>query len=343
MTLTSSFDCSPGFTSLLKCLSAEEAIGDRRFPPRNFRLECELPEGRVQQYLARPTLPGAVSDPARAFEELDVHHKGYLWNEVQAGSRIDGFSEKSPDCPDTFRRDCQLTEFGESDEDLFLVRLEEMRFVSTQASWDFEEASHLLRQVAENNRRGSAPAADQIADCKELLTRWQVASDNRPLFAAFWEETADVLTALAPAWADELRDRMGLAHYDAVARLSPIRVVAFRYPINRVAKRSGSDQRLLVRPSVLDGSLNPAFYTGAPGSGVGSTVDLVTREDQPWQEVVHPAVYVRPSDVWAVGEIVTGLVEPLERARSFHSLKVAVGSPNTDFANLCEEVDGDLS
>lgn len=343
LVLSCCFAKSLAFMDILEFISAQELeFGEDRFAARNFRLECGLLPQRVDGYLCSSPLPPYVADPAEAVQGLDAFHKRYIRQHVQAGVRTDLFTQTATSCPDTFRPGCHLDEYGMADDNLDLVRIEDLRFLARIALWESSEASPLLARVAESNRANRPITAEDQHDCQALLTSWQQASDNRPLFATFWEDAKEVLSSLAPNWAEELRDRLGLAHYDPSTRMGPIPIVVFRYPVRRVPRRKGVKERFLVRPSVLDGTLNPAFYTGPPGSGVGSTVDLTLRDDDPWQEVVHPAMPLGPGDVWAVGQVTAAAPDPLTSTRGHHSLKLMLKDPDSDFSLLCEEVDGDL-
>ena len=97
----------------------------------------------------------------------------------------------------------------------------------------------------------------------------------------------------------------------------------------------------MVRPSVLDGRLSAAFYTAPAGSLAGATVDLRLRDDEPWQELVHPAIEFTVEHLWAVDVITASVGDALSATRGHHALKLC-GNADSDFVDLCGEVDGDL-
>ena len=214
--------------------------------------------------------------------------------------------------------------------------------MTTNARWQPPEARALLTRIANANRRRIALSDNDRKDCGELFNAWQLGADNRPLCAGFWGDVKGVLSRPEPNWPDELRDRFGLVHYDPAKRLPAIPVVAFRYPIKRIPKKNGIGRPLLVRSTILDGSLNLAFYTHKPGSRVGKTVDLSASHEKLWHEVVHPAITFEPSDVWAVGDISAPLPKLMEEARGHHSRRLIGEAPGSEFAKLCNDIDWDL-
>lgn len=340
MVLDPRFLGAGAFTDLLEQLAKDEQIGDGRFAPRNFLLECELPQPRIDAYLGHSNVPTANPDSGAALSHLNKFHNDYLAREVRSGSRANRFSDSDPSCPATFRAGCQIDEYGGADDNLLLVRLEAANDIANFSGVPTPALIALFEEVALANRNGSPLSHDQRSRSAGVLSSWQLQCDNRPLFAAFWEEAKGALQNLGDGWPDELRDRMGLVHYDPHYRGAPIPVVVFAYRVSLIPK-GRADLRLLVRPSVLDGSLNPAFYTAPPKSGVGSTVDLGLRDDEPWQEIVHPSVRVEPKHIWAVGEITTPPSAPLRECRALHRQKLQV-KYNADFGPLCDDIDGDL-
>jgi hypothetical protein len=348
MPLTSSFAQSAHFLQLLEFLSNAPAIGDARFHARNFRLESEIPAERIKHFLGSP-LPKIHVNPQQSRDELDNYHKLYLGAAVKPGARTDTFSDTSSRCPDTFRKNYQLEEFRRPRRLCFfrraddhLVRVEEMGYMTTNAGWPPLDARALLTRVANANRGHTALSDSDRKDCGELFNAWQLGADNRPLCAAFWGDVKGVLSRPEPNWPEELRDRLGLVHHDPAAKLHAIPVVAFRYPIKRIPKKNGTGRPLLVRSTILDGGLNLAFYTGAPGSGVGQTVDLQASDAPLLREVVHPAITFEPGDVWAVGEISAPIPKLMKEARGHHARRLINDKSGSEFAELIKNVDGDL-
>jgi hypothetical protein len=356
--LTSSFAQSPAFLRLLEFLS-DAPVGDDRFHARNFRLESEVPADRIKRFLG--SQPPKINVSAmQSFKDLDDFHKAYLNATVRTPApRIDPFSETSPRCPDTFRKDFGIEEhrprgflFCRDRAADHLVRVEKLSYMADNAQWQLPDALALLTRVANANRARTGLNDNDREDCSELFDKWQERADNRPMYAAFWGDVKGVLSRPKSDWPDELRDRLGLVHYDPALALQAIPVAAFRYPIKRIHKKGGNGRPLLVRSTILDGSLNLAFYTQAPGSRVGRTVDLGARQgDAPWREVVHPAIAFKPDDLWAVGEISAPVPKPMAEGRRHHSCwlirnarawRLIRNARDLEFAQLCDDIDGDL-
>jgi hypothetical protein len=338
--LRSVFASQADFLATLNQLKDASTLKTKRFSARNFALECSLPIARVQKYLSRPDMPHPQADEEDTLEEFNYYHNNYIYGSLRSGVRLNSFDEHDSSCPDSFRPGRRLNEYGGSDDELFLVRLEEVDFIARQALEDPNDTFKMLDDVSQRVR--DETLSRSLADsCTRLLERWQMRVDNRPLFSAFWEEARGVVENPKAGWADDLRDRLGLSHIDPVQRgvADGIKVVLFRYPI-KIVPGAASGMKLLVRPSVLDGTLNDAFYTAPGDSGTGATVDLQVRNGQPLQEVIHPAVQFRSEHVWAVDKI-RAPIPDLSSARGFHCLKVCSVAPS-DFVQLCEEIDGDL-
>lgn len=327
------------FNAALEQIAGDAILGDGRFPARNFLLECEIPEDRVDGYLSRPTVTLGGTQSLERLHGFNSHHNLYLNQAVNVGTRSHGIGGKASPCPESFEDDYLTKLYTGVGGEINLVRVENIRFIADYALWDVEDAAISLKEIAQANRTGVRLSTSREKTVRALLDTWQDVIDARPMFATFWENVYDAVEWDHPDWAETLRDRLGLAGYDATAR-GRFEVVVFKYPVTIVPTRSTGD-RLLLRPTVLDSALNEAFYTNEPESGVGVAMDLAIRDDDPWQEVIHPAVYFRPSDVWAVGSIASGLPTEVRAARAHHMLKVAVRSAD-EFAELCESIDGDI-
>lgn len=327
------------FHGALQQTAQDARLENGRFPSRNFLLECEVSSPRVQKYLDQLDTPSAGSDSFDLQAQLNRFHNRYLDSEVRVGVRSQPFDESALDCPETFRAGCHTKEFGGTGSEVLLVRVEELRFVAGTALWDYDSAKDLLSRVGDANRRGAAISNADRVSVAGLLDGWQDRVDARPLFAAFWDDAHDASDWARAGWANVLRDRMGLAHYDPALR-GNIDIVMFQYPVAPIAVNA-IGARLLVRPTVLDASLSEAFYTAEPFSGTGSAVDLEIRDEAAWQEVLHPPFRLGPAHIWGLDSITADLPSTLAQARQQHLVKTVVASTR-DFADLCEEVDGDL-
>lgn len=320
----------------------ESAPGSSRFLARNFRLEQEIQDSRIKSYSSRIDTFVSTVQPLEALERFKLYHNQYLDGCVNPGARMDRFDPTASDCPETFQLGLRLDEFGYSEDNLELIRLEATSFIARIAGVSPLDLHRLAMEVAEDvrNEIDNPPKGQELGD---VLFRWQEYLDNRPTFAAFWDDAQSILADPQSGWAEEIRDRLGLAHLDPISRRAgaEIYVIVFRYPVRLIPRGERAGTRLLLRPTVLDGGLSEAFCTAPAGSGVGCTVDLAGRNDRAWQEVIHPSIEMRPEHVWAAGTIKTRAPEDLSDPRALHLIKLCERA-TLEFQNLCELTDGDL-
>jgi hypothetical protein len=325
----------------LTLISEAGSVGNCRFPARNFRLEYQVPVERAMNYATIVDMPNDAHDPATAFRHLNLMHNRYLESLIYLGTRMDKFDQASPSCPESFRTGCRLDEFGYSEEDLLLVRTEDLDFIARRTGVPKAELRQVANEVATANRNGDG-AESKWALLSDILQLWHDSLDNRPTFAAYWDDAQSILADPKPGWAEELRDRLGLLHYEPARKPGrEMDVVVFRYPVRLIPRLSRSGPRPLLRPTVLDGALSEAFCTAPPGTGVGSTVDLAGRDDDPWQEIIHPPVELKPEHVWAIDALTTSPPGSLARSRGLHIVKLC-DRATTEFQELCNSTDGDL-
>jgi hypothetical protein len=341
-----SFSATVRFASTLVALGADVDLEDGRFMARNFRLERSLPPPRVASYLPEADLDlVAAGDSINQLDAWNAHHDNYLDRSVRAGWRGDPFNAADPACPETFTRQGPLDEFGYCDDDLDLVRLEDLGAIARRTARSPESLRDLLSTAAIENQTTARLSRSTQDEVQDVLATWQENSDldNRPMFAGFWEHAQAALAHPRSGWADEVRDRLGLAHYDPALRARPdgIDVVVFRYPVSLLPRMAGEEVRALARPTVLDGALSSAFCTAPAGTGRGSTIDLAARADDAWDEVVHPAIPLQPQHVWAVDVVRTPSPTGLAYARGIH-LESVCEHADPEFRQLADSTDGDL-
>jgi hypothetical protein len=335
------FSTIPALAAALNLTSEASSIGNRRFPARNFRLERQVPMGRVMSYASIVNIPDNSVDASSAFNELNRLHNRYLEILINLGTRMNKFDQVSENCPESFRVALHLDEFGHSEDNLFLARVEDLDFIARRSGVSKNELRQIVGDVAISNRSDDADESNW-APLTDILQRWHDSLDNRPTFAAYWEDAQSLLTDPKPGWAEEIRDRLGLLHYEPARKPDrEMDVIVFRYPVRLIPRFDRSSPRLLLRPTVLDGPLSEAFCTAPSGTGVGSTIDLAGRDDDPWQEVVHPPVELKPEHVWAIDTITASPPADLARSRALHIIKLCLRA-TPEFQDLCTAIDRDL-
>jgi hypothetical protein len=145
-----------------------------------------------------------------------------------------------------------------------------------------------------------------------------------------------------PGWADDLRDSLGLFHYDPGGRNGALDILVFRFPVAAVPKLKGlgRDRKPLVPPTVLDNRPSSAFFPAPRASLTGHVIDLSGRSQSLRREVLHPSVAFEAKHLFRIGTVVRP-VDPatLPVARGLHISMVRQASGRSDYA---AGTDGDL-
>jgi hypothetical protein len=228
------------------------------------------------------------------------------------------------DTPDTFVTALNPADLGSQviDEYQTIVRLEALRRPLEKWSLSFKELENA-------HRRGDAPVLQHFLDV------WNDSNirDHRPAFAAWKDE---VLSELAvPDWPDQLRDRLGLAHYTPASD-GPIAVALMEYTVREV-KAEAVRQGLpicLTAPTVLDSGPWPHFFP-APRDlpyGRAMSLDPVDDEKRLLAEMLHTRLTYLPRHIARIGHIMRPPApRELKDLRNRHLLAVQVASGRADF------------
>lgn len=272
--------------------------GDERFTARNFLLDENVTSERATEY--EKALPAPTADT------WNKDHETYLeqaacWNASPfPPRRVD---PRDSGTPSTFRT--SLGDMGMISKTTWLVRVTHARRLARDAGLSLDTITRALTQP---------DALDRV------LKLAAQRAGQPPVFAALWEDVADLLpvdpTSAAPDWADRLRDRLGLPHLRPLGRRGT-EILIFRYPASRVPPGATSTVRPFTIPTVLDMSRFPAFCPVPRDSDFGRVVDLVPNSDRPRREMLHPPVRLRQEDLFRRGTL---LRQPpaLDRARGAH-------------------------
>ncbi len=318
------------------------------FVARNFLLDEGILPRRAASYRAVCSRSRQVTK-----EDWKGLHEIYLADRVHrerpgvsVPTTLDPGDEDA--CPETFRFIDPASPFLTSDSKLHLVRVETLGFIargSHQPSLEARRAE--VRQLAEAVI--SRPNTENRGRLEDLLRSWVQQIELRPVYAGYLDDLLDLFGDTpaqdAPGWADTLRDRLGLMHFDPASRRRPIEILVFRYPVAAVPKlkrtRTRSDvRRPLVPPTVLDGSHSAAFLPAPRGSLTGHAVDLAAEVAEPFREVLHPSIAFRARHLWRVGTIEREVdLENLPAARGLHILRMRTICQRPDYA---ESTDQDL-
>jgi hypothetical protein len=312
-----------------------EPTQEYSFVARNFVLDEGILPDRAQSY----EHSGAVADHG-TIEAWKGAHNDYLEKWVFLVSDDDGpptvLDVEEPDeVPETFRHVDPQSPFLETALNGCLVRVEQVDSGAAKAGVE----STRIRDLAEEVLAHRTPTVER--DFNGHLNDWFLELDQRPVFAAFWDDVAD-LFAPDPlrdqdGWADKLRDRMGLAHLDPSTPGVPgIDVLVFRYEVRAIPriKGTGGDRRPLVTPTVLDGTFSRAFCPSPRASVTGHVVNLNPIAGMLRREVLHPRFAFRVSHLWRLGALRRAVdLGQLPEARALHLLTVRDETGRDDYAS----------
>lgn len=318
----------------------QDTAADGCFVARNFVLDEGVLTARAQSY----EQAGAVDDH-RTYAAWKTAHWAYLQDRVFQPSDDDGpptvLDPDDPDeVPETFLHIDPQSPFLGTDPTKVLVRLEELSFIAEMAG----EQPDRLRSVVEGVLAGGSSRTANEPELNEILRRWFEELDQRPVFAAFWDELEDLFGADPSQdqadWADTLRDRLGLTHLNPPARLTDLDLLVFRYEVKILPriKGIGGKKRALVTPTVLDGTFLDAFCPSPRGSTTGHVVNLDANAGILRREVLHPRFAFRASHLWRLGTVKRGVLrDQLPDARAFHLLAVRDATGRVDYADGTDE------
>lgn len=166
----------------------------------------------------------------------------------------------------------------------------------------------------------------------EFVQSWNDERDNRPAFAAFRHEVADLLEA--DDWAKQLRDRLGLAHYHAVN--APIPVALMKYKVSDVlrAARKAVQSVAFVAPIVFDNGPWSYFFPSPRSLSCGRTMSLRPIEDDSnlLAEFLHYRLPYKPAMLKKVGLIDQPIPDiAIKDLRNHHLLAIRLASGSYEF------------
>ena len=222
---------------------------------------------------------------------------------------------------DTFRPELDPARLGPDGLDPFqpIVRLEDLRTPLDNAGLTYAEFQTVL-------------AEGQNDTVQKFLDVWNLGRDFRPAFAAWEDQLLDEIDA--PDWPDRLRDRMGLAHYDANGGSIPVALM--RYNVSNVETEAGAMglHHSFTAPTVLDTGPWPYFFPAPAELPYGRAMPLIvlTDHNQLLAEMLHPRLTYRRSHLIKVGEIRRPLGAPdLKILRNAHLEALQLASDRYDF------------
>jgi hypothetical protein len=332
------FDPGDPFDLFLLKTARDRSLRNGRFIACNFLIDENVHSAREKSYRHA----GAMADH-RSLNAWKKAHARYLDEQIfltppaQTSTFLD--QDDISHCPESFRFDDALREFGRTAPELCLVNVESVQQVAKQIPYKASEVlshanHHLDNSSSAPNKRGFAA----------VLDKWNQVRDSRPVWAGFWEDLRD-LFGKDPAqdqtdWADALCERLGLYHLSPAPRLKKgIDILVFRYPVADLPRlRNRRDFRPLAIPTVLDNRFSEAFCPAPKGQPQGYCVDL--GEKRPYKcrrEIIHPYFPFAPKHLFRVGRIQRPMPSDLAAARDEHVSWLRAQTGRSDYATICYE------
>ena len=262
------------------------------------------------------------------------HHVGYVRNRIQIAGQI----------PETFcslNRDAILSGLAENQ---YIVRIERLDNVLKAHHYDLTQLDEAVKKFRSSNV-AQQEREDSIAWLEDFCNQWNVIRrDNRPAFAAFYDELEKDIES--PDWANRIRNRLGLSHYQVLDTGNTIPIVLMRYRVNGVmdaVEETGRDFAFSV-PTVLDGELNTHFFPSPREMGYGRTLNLEPDPDceNLVSEILHRRIDYQPSNFYKVGTITTPIpLYSLAKLRNSHLFCLHYEAESEDFGENIPENDAD--
>lgn len=308
---------------------------DGRFVARNFLLDENVLGSRARSYGDY----GARDGFASRTEWVDAH-QDYLTQEVFAERPTNGppgtlDPASLSRCPETFRRADNFVVYGKASKGLDLLRVLSARSLANRTGRPLQQILEAAGELVRARDARESPDKRQEASFKGVLGKWNKACDMRPSFATFYADHEDLFEVRSAGdvsgWPEELRDRLGLSDLDPGAR-GELPILVFRYAVSEVPKRKQTRLKPLAVPSILDGSMCPAFCPAPTGVGYGHTLHLAGAGPKPCREVVHPYLDLRPRHLFRVGLVRRPVPGDLLQARRAHILMLRTMSGRDDYA-----------
>ncbi|CAK8720630.1 hypothetical protein GKODMF_12215 [Candidatus Electrothrix gigas] len=281
---------------------------EQHFIAENFILEERLLEQREDSYAAYLHAP-------TDFVQWLGNHRDYLDEQINISDKTSG------EIPETFTDANSRNLFSRIDEDQYLVRVEDIHWPAGLIGEDGNRMFDYLHYFIAKK--------EYTNTIEDFLEKWNQERDLRPIFAGFWGEVKDIFTDSAeneidnPDWANQLRDRFGLGHYNpeiSIPAGEPIPVLLLRYRVKDVLA-AAEDTKVTAVPTVLDSDWNPFFCPTPADLNEGQTVDLSPGGEDEYTlncEILHRFLPYTPSYLYRVGWIERSPGKECAEARRIH-------------------------
>lgn len=240
------------------------------------------------------------------WDELSHRHVDYVRQYVKTGIEQ----------PHTFQDAMTPNDAGDIDGAQMIVRLESLTRPMDEFGCKFEQ----LHDAHENN------------DVDFLLAFCDVWNERRDLRPAFSTLLSEVTEELAEdAWADALRDRLGLAHYSPTALPEPVALC--RYSVADV-RREAATGFPITMPTVFDSDPWEYYFPAPKSLQFGRAMALTPcKSDEDLKlEFLNSRVTYSDKNIWRIGQIMTPApLNDIDYLRERHLLALQIASGDDKF------------
>ena len=182
----------------------------------NFMFEERVPAVRQAKYESGLTL-----DASATLDACRNTHRDYLNRSIQVFGRV----------PDTFGHDNAEAALDGLDDAQYVLRLENIgRPLAMQGT----NLAQLAEQVQLLGGKAGAIRDNAESFLENFCRQWADISDERPVFACFEDELRDDISGAD--WAERLRARLGLSHYDVLPGGAGSDLALMRYRVRDVIR-----------------------------------------------------------------------------------------------------------
>lgn len=216
-----------------------------------------------------------------------------------------------------------------------LVRFENLTR-PLKGMWDdsstLEEKLENFRDLVKSADSGKDYDAEQSV--AGFLDMWNNRRDNRPSFAAFYDEVHEECDD--DDWAHALRDRLGLGHYGSHSDVL-IPVALMRYSVQEVleAQKNRKVPTACALPTVLDGGMHEYFFPVPASYPFGATLHLdPPKADVLTAEILHFRIEYKRSHLLKLGFITKPHRQKddvLRESRDLHLTALRIEADQHDF------------